>query len=358
MLRGGENWTGVAFGSTVVVVVRANNATNAVFSVVTIALGKGAEDAGSVVDFAVATLGKDNKCIVAVVTSCKRICTFDAATGEKISSVGLSRRPSSLALQETERSGVPPCAIVSDKAGDVVAYTLPDVSKGKKYLFTHTASPVLALALKDGMLVSGDRDEKVRVSSWPETCHVRAYCLGHAKYVSFVGIASGDRIVSGSGDGKLNLWNASSGALVSTLECQATPPLSLSVNSGGNMVASMWTGDRTRIAIHDLGDGKQDAIARRTVECTSSVHAFCFAGNTLLAITATSEGAIDRIVAYENDLTPMPLSPALEALESAAKSTFGTASVGSVDESSKVEEEACLERARVRRKVDGESTEK
>ena len=124
------------------------------------------------------------------------------------------------------------------------------------------------------------------------------------------------------------------------------------------MVASMWTGDRTRIAIHDLGDGKQDAIARRTVECTSSVHAFCFAGNTLLAITATSEGAIDRIVAYENDLTPMPLSPALEALESAAKSTFGTASVGSVDESSKVEEEACLERARVRRKVDGESTEK
>jgi tRNA (guanine-N(7)-)-methyltransferase subunit TRM82 len=32
-------------------------------------------------------------------------------------------------------------------------------------------------------LITSDRDEKIRVTSYPDTYNIQAFCLGHTKYV-------------------------------------------------------------------------------------------------------------------------------------------------------------------------------
>jgi len=91
--------------------------------------------------------------------------------------------------------------------------------------------------------VSCDRDEKVRVSQWPTTCLIGAFCLGHTEYVAAVALAStqsgGEVLVSISGDGTLRCWDTASGAC---LAMHAFPdsaaPVALATSHAGNTTAA------------------------------------------------------------------------------------------------------------------------
>ena len=69
---------------------------------------------------------------------------------------------------------------------------LPKVSQKRRHLLGHTASIVTAVALApasaaaaDGcaLLLTADRDEKVRASRWDAPHEIEAYCLGHLRAV-------------------------------------------------------------------------------------------------------------------------------------------------------------------------------
>lgn len=52
-----------------------------------------------------------------------------------------------------------------------------------------------------------DRDEKIRVSNFPNAYNIHGYCLGHTEFVSSLALVPGcnNRVLSSSGDGTIKV---------------------------------------------------------------------------------------------------------------------------------------------------------
>ncbi|GAM25899.1 hypothetical protein SAMD00019534_090740 [Acytostelium subglobosum LB1] len=62
-------------------------------------------------------------------------------------------------------------------------------------------------------LITSDRDEKIRVSNYPNTFDIQNFCLGHK---------TPDILVSGSGDGTINVWRWKEGTLLQTVDVKGS----------------------------------------------------------------------------------------------------------------------------------------
>ncbi|KAN0030908.1 hypothetical protein ACTA71_009555 [Dictyostelium dimigraforme] len=130
--------------------------------------------------------------------------------------------------------------LVSDKCGDVFKYSLVDDSKNnievasgdksakhdekesdKNLVFGHYSSIVdIKFSPCFNYLLSADRDEKIRVSHYPNCFDIESFCLGHTKYVTEILLVPGrdDLLISGSGDGTIKLWNWKQGKCLQTVD--------------------------------------------------------------------------------------------------------------------------------------------
>ena len=74
----------------------------------------------------------------------------------------------------------------------------------------------MAISRDDRYIVTADRDEKIRVSCFPNSYNIESFCLGHTEYVWKIIIP--DKIpqvlVSASGDGTLRFWDYKVGKTV------------------------------------------------------------------------------------------------------------------------------------------------
>jgi WD40 repeat protein len=106
--------------------------------------------------------------------------------------------------------------ISGDVAGDSYAYNL--LEKGRRLLLGHTASMLTDIAIVDRddiasssrrrLLLTADRDEKIRISQFPDSYILEGFLLGHTAYVTaFTTIPSSYLAVSCGGDMTLRLWN-------------------------------------------------------------------------------------------------------------------------------------------------------
>ncbi|KAG8887471.1 tRNA (guanine-N(7)-)-methyltransferase non-catalytic subunit trm82 [Tulasnella sp. 332] len=132
--------------------------------------------------------------------------------------------------------------LVSDKFGDISAYPMeapafqeaagpstataetPKVGRGSveekprigTLILGHT-SVITAFTLTpcNDFIITGDRDEHIRVSWYPMGYNIEKYCLGHKKYVSALHIPLFSRttLISGGGDPELFVWDWTSGTL-------------------------------------------------------------------------------------------------------------------------------------------------
>ena len=110
------------------------------------------------------------------------------------------------------------CVLVADKNGDVYSVTS---ARGKeeeeavpRLLLGHLSQLLDMAVTRDGArLVTADRDEKIRVSMYPDSFNIDNYCLGHMEFVTSIALSSCDetRLVSGSGDGTIRCWDLTSG---------------------------------------------------------------------------------------------------------------------------------------------------
>lgn len=127
--------------------------------------------------------------------------------------------------------------IAGDLAGDVHAFPVEksssddsdpqnSSSSSGRLLLGHTASMLTSVQIVDGKIFSADRDEKVRISSFPQTFITDGYLLGHEAYVTdFTVLASsgdsnsnGKYCVTASGDKTIKLWNYKSCVEVASLD--------------------------------------------------------------------------------------------------------------------------------------------
>ena len=120
----------------------------------------------------------------------------------------------------------------------------------------------LGVAPYADLLVTADRESKLRVSRYPQTYDIEAYCLGHREFVScmtFVAAPTAQHseaqghqqqlpqlqqrnlLVSGSGDGSLALWDYSSGANVRRLIDHRYASLSAAASTLAAQAAASYT---------------------------------------------------------------------------------------------------------------------
>ncbi|RZC43345.1 WD40 domain containing protein [Asbolus verrucosus] len=97
--------------------------------------------------------------------------------------------------------------LVADRTGDVFLYKLSEENSEPTLLLGHL-SMILDVALSEcgKYVVTCDRDEKIRISRFPNTYNIVSYCLGHEEFVTRIKIVK-NILVSASGDGTVRIWN-------------------------------------------------------------------------------------------------------------------------------------------------------
>lgn len=107
-----------------------------------------------------------------------------------------------------------------DKTGDVYEFCLSESTSQEKLLFGHCSMMLdFILTPDDRYIISGDRDEKIRVTNYPNTYNVESYCLGHEEFVSTLQLLDSSTLVSGSGDGRVIFWDFLSGKRLFSFDC-------------------------------------------------------------------------------------------------------------------------------------------
>ena len=103
--------------------------------------------------------------------------------------------------------------LLGDKYGNVY------VLKGNgdlENVLGHTASSILCM-LHDsvnGLLLTGDREEKIRVSRFPKVAIIERFCFGHKSAITAMCSISHNNMVSSSTDGSIIVWNHLQGRIV------------------------------------------------------------------------------------------------------------------------------------------------
>ena len=102
--------------------------------------------------------------------------------------------------------------LIADKSGDVYRFDLSSQSDESQVTLTaedcimgHLSMllDVAFIRTKDDQpyILTADRDEKIRLSHYPNAYNIQGYCLGHTEFVSHVKLIDTNHILSASGDG-------------------------------------------------------------------------------------------------------------------------------------------------------------
>jgi tRNA (guanine-N(7)-)-methyltransferase subunit TRM82 len=100
--------------------------------------------------------------------------------------------------------------VAADLAGDVHAFPIEidtKIGQNKRFLLGHTASMLTSLKIVHDKIFTADRDEKVRVSSFPHTFEVLGYLLGNESYVTDIDVKQDKYCATVSGDCTMRLWD-------------------------------------------------------------------------------------------------------------------------------------------------------
>jgi len=133
---------------------------------------------------------------------------------DKLSSRSAARRCT--AIRFTKDSSH---VLVADKSGDVYCFPVTGpLSEDTGELKLGHLSMLLDMMLIEGddYVVTCDRDEKVRISNYPESFNIKAFCLGHSSFVISLAYDSKQKVIlSGSGDCTVRLWTLEGKQLLS-----------------------------------------------------------------------------------------------------------------------------------------------
>ncbi|CAH0725174.1 unnamed protein product, partial [Brenthis ino] len=171
-----------------------------------------AQDDDFVIDI---VISHDNKLLAVLFSSSKRLLIYEIPELNIVQSFTLPRSASKI------RFGVNNNQIfVADKTGDVLIYDIFKEDKGTK-LLGHLSLLLNVLQTNDGQyIITCDRDEKIKVSCYPNTYTIQTYCMGHKEFVNNIELVPHTTgiLISTSGDGTVKVWNYTNGKLLYTID--------------------------------------------------------------------------------------------------------------------------------------------
>lgn len=169
--------------------------------------------------------------------------------------------------------------MVSDAFGDVYALpvyesvNLREEGAQDDHMILGHFSTVTDIALIGGVIASGDRDNKIRLSKYPLSYVIEAFCLGHEEFVTSV-CWWGDRLLSGSGDGSVRMWDRD-GTSVGINKIGESDVVKQVVKDEvvvGKIVVCPWNSEKVVVALVDccvvfeMGDGLTEVKVCRRFE--------------------------------------------------------------------------------------------
>ncbi|KAB0792073.1 hypothetical protein PPYR_14034 [Photinus pyralis] len=145
---------------------------------------------------AAVSASKDNR-LIAVTLCNKQLVIYD----EKLNVIAnVVCKRAACALTFTDDDDL----LIADKTGDVFVYKL---DRQPELLLGHL-SMLLDVAVSEcgRYVITCDRDEKIRVSHYPDSYNIASYCLGHEEFVTHLKMY-GDILISAGGDGTVRFWD-------------------------------------------------------------------------------------------------------------------------------------------------------
>eukprot|EP01040_Poterioochromonas_malhamensis_P004186 gene4186-4481_t len=174
-------------------------------------------------DYSLISINLDEKEeVLYALYSNKYLCSWNIATGESIAKKLLKKKGTALILPTFNKQLNQTVAIISDKAGDIWGYNAPHFTK-EVLLAGHTASIVTDLLhcpSLNNTIISADRDEKIRLSSFPDLETVHGYCLNHTSVISSIAyytVNNRHYLLSTGWDHRVNVWDLQSQQLLESL---------------------------------------------------------------------------------------------------------------------------------------------
>ena len=203
----------------------------------------------------------------------KLVVCWDVKSREIMGTVQLRKKPTSISCAgfSNEKAGERSfdAMVVSDKAGDITASECPSL-KNQCLLAGHTASVITDMSIARGILASADRDEKIRLSRFPNVETIHGYCLGHTSVVSsicFIARGSELLLLSTGWDHCLCLWNPSTGALLCKVSDAANDDSTASPGGKGDSDEPNIEKD----AAAGAADTRQGEAAEASVEAVDEI---------------------------------------------------------------------------------------
>lgn len=161
------------------------------------------------INFVCSTMSSTNS-LLAIQSPKKMLLVYKIQNWELIFQRQLARGASKIIFTPDDKN-----LIVGDKTGDVFLYDI--YSDKKETLLLGHLSIVLDIIMTNDSkhIITCDRDEKIRVSKYPNCYNIVSYCLGHEQFVTNVQLLphNKDLLISCSGDGTMRLWDYIQGSV-------------------------------------------------------------------------------------------------------------------------------------------------
>jgi tRNA (guanine-N(7)-)-methyltransferase subunit TRM82 len=192
-----------------------------------------------------------------------------------------------------------------DLAGDTYAYSLQE--KRSRVMLGHTASMLTGVCVSKNRILTCDRDEKVRVSQFPESTIIEGFLLGHEAYVTSIDTVvddAGTSIVASCGaDGTVRLWNVETLQQLDKVDVNKTDeakegedasiliPTDLAFDQEGKSIAVIYdVSNRVDLFDVKVDDTKKVTLSfNQSLECPAHTLGVAFHEETLMILLRDPE---------------------------------------------------------------------
>jgi tRNA (guanine-N(7)-)-methyltransferase subunit TRM82 len=182
--------------------------------------------------------------------------------------------------------------------GDAWAFSVEEPGK-KRLLLGHTASMLTGIKVLGNSILTSDRDEKIRITSFPDTTIIKGFLFGHEAYISSMDAADNaeEHPICAScsgGDCTVRIWNHETMQLLDTwqpdrkgVETTSTPSR-VAMAADGSVLGLIY--DQSNV-LDILGvetnatDSKAKSLSKsQSIDCSSQPLSVAFSNGNILVL--------------------------------------------------------------------------
>ena len=175
-----------------------------------------------------ATSATEAHVVAADISSCEKyicLCTSDKLLSlwETYNLSVISNRTSVRVASKVRFIPSSQAIILADKSGLVFSFSVEKPHEDGKFLLGHQSMLLdILISPDEKYIITCDRDEKIRVSRYPNTYSIHSYCLGHKEFITGLSLLPSDEtvLISSSGDGTVRLWDYGAGIQLHVIDCK------------------------------------------------------------------------------------------------------------------------------------------